>query len=46
MLDLGQLFVHVTLGEVLGELLLKVVHSLLGQLRAKGALSTCVVGDG
>jgi|TARA_B110000285_G_C15136967_1_gene627672 uncharacterized protein (DUF697 family) len=46
LLYLGKLFGHVTLGEVLGELLLEIVHSLLGQLATKGALSACVVGDG
>lgn len=46
LLNLGQLFVHMALGEVLGQLLLEIVHSLLGQLGTKGTLSTRVVGDG
>ena len=46
LLNLRKLFVHVPLREVLGELLLKIVDSLLSQLASKGALPTCVVGDG
>jgi len=47
LLNLRKLFVHVARGEVLGELLLlKIVDSLLSQLASKGALPTCVVGDG
>jgi|TARA_B110001450_G_scaffold82106_1_gene77947 hypothetical protein len=45
LLNLRKLFGHVALGEVLGQLLLKIVDSLLRQLASKGTLPTCVVGD-
>lgn len=44
LLNLRKLFGHVALGEVLGELLLKIVDSLFSQLASKGTLPTCVVG--
>ena len=44
LLNLRKLFGHVALGEVLRQLLLEIVDSLLSQLASKGTLPTCVVG--